>query len=470
MSEIENFKTQAKEIIDWIAEYYEKLEEFPVKAQVKPGEIKKQLPGQAPFQGESFETMMTDFKDIILPGITHWQSPNFYAYFPANSSFPSLLGEFLTAALGAQCMKWETSPSATELEEVVMNWLRDMLRLDASFHGVIQDSASSSTLAAILAAREKSSNFQINKKGFEGLRFRVYCSNEAHSSIEKAVKIAGIGSENLIKIQTDAKGSLIPAQLEAQIQNDLRSGYQPIAVIAAFGTTGTTAVDPLEEIGQLCATYKLWYHIDAAYAGSALILPEYEHYLKGVNMADSFVFNPHKWLFTNFDVSAFFIKDKESLLKTFQLVPVYLQTESDDMVNNYSDWGVQLGRRFRALKLWFVLRSFGIEGLRKRIREHIALAETFETWIEKSDCFELLAPRLFNVVGFRYCNHAMTENELDAFNEKLLKRINGSGKIYLTHTRFYGKYILRFVVGQTNVNLKHVEKAFLLIRQMVMEI
>ena len=321
------FRRYAHEFADWMADYFETVEVLPVKAQVGPGDIYRQLPDSPPQKGEPMDDIFRDFNRIILPGMTHWQSPNFFAYFPANSSYPSVLAEMLTATLGAQCMKWETSPAATELEERVMNWLKSMTGLPGHFHGVIQDTASTATLTAILSARERYSGYSVNEKGLgrEG-DFRVYCSTETHSSVEKAVKIAGIGSQNLVKIGVDDRFRLDPALLRLAIENDLQAGYKPVCVVATLGTTGVTAIDPLEEIARICSHYGIWLHVDAAYAGSALILPEYRWMIDGVELADSFVFNPHKWLFTNFDCSAYFVKDKTSLLRTLQLIPEYLQS------------------------------------------------------------------------------------------------------------------------------------------------
>lgn len=464
--QIEEFKKHGYQFIDWIAEYFGNIENYPVKSQVKPKEIYNKLPEKAPESGEPIEKIFEDFKNIILPGITHWQSPNFYAYFPANSSNPSLLAEMLMSALGVQNMKWETSPAATELEERVMNWLKDMLGLPQNFSGVIQDTASTSTLAAVITAREKYSEYKINSDGFNKFEnLRVYCSFEAHSSIEKAVKIAGIGKNNLVKIKVDDEFRMIPEELEKAIIQDIENGFKPMCAVAALGTTGSTAVDPLDKIAAICKKYNLWLHVDAAYAGSALILPEYEWMIKGIENSDSFVFNPHKWLFTNFDCSAYFVKDKASLIQAFEILPEYLKTLSDDKVNNYCDWGIPLGRRFRALKLWFVIRNFGAEGLRGKLRNHIAIAKNISNEIIKEKDFELLAPVTFNVICFRYKPGGKTEIELNELNEKLLHSVNSTGKIYFTHTKLKGKYTLRLVIGQTNVTEQHLIEAWKLIKE-----
>jgi aromatic-L-amino-acid/L-tryptophan decarboxylase len=460
------FRSYAHEFVDWMADYLEQVEKLPVKAQVKPGDIYRQIPEKAPLKGESMSEIFIDFMNIILPGMTHWQSPNFFAYFPANSSYPSVLAEMLTATIGAQCMKWETSPAAAELEEKMMEWLKEMTGLPKHFHGVIQDSASTATLVAILNAREKHSEFQVNENGMKWFdTFKVYCSTETHSSIEKAVKIAGIGSQNLVKIGVDDQFSLDPGQLKQAIEADLKVGNKPICVVATLGTTGITAIDPLAEIARICSRYGIWLHVDAAFAGSALILPEFRWMIKGAEYADSFVFNPHKWLFTNFDCSAFFVKDKYSLLRTLQVVPEYLRTADQGKVNDYCDWSVPLGRRFRALKLWFVLRSFGTEALQKKLREHIRMARDLAEAIGQEEEFELMAPVTFNLVCFRYKPIGVEdENELNRINEALLKKINDTGQIYLTHTKLNGKLVLRMVIAQTHVEQRHVDRAWKLIR------
>lgn len=465
MEDINEFRKYAHELVDWIADYFENIDRYPVKSQVKEREIYNQIPDSAPQEGESMDAILKDFNSVIMPGITHWQNPNFHAYFPANNSYPSILAEMITSAIGAQCMKWETSPAATELEEKVLNWLKEAMELPSNFHGVIQDSASSATLAAILTAREKYSKNEINKKGFSNQNFKVYCSTETHSSVDKAVKIAGIGHENLNKIITDSEGRMIPERLEEAIKRDIQNGDKPLCVVAALGTTGTVAIDPVEAIGKICQEYDIWLHVDAAYAGSALILPELRYLNRGIDLADSFVFNPHKWLLTNFDCSVYFIKDKFALLNTFQINPVYLQGDFDDKVNNYCDWGVQLGRRFRSLKLWFVIRSYGINGLRAKLREHLRLAELAEKFIEDSSDFELVVPRSLNVLSFRYFSMVLSKDELDAFNAKLLVAINKTGDIYLTHSKINGVYFLRIVIAQTNVNEDHIIKAWKVIEK-----
>ena len=462
MDSVEIFRNEAHKMVDWIADYYTEIEKYPVKSNIKPGSVFKAIPDSPPPDPEDMKQIFADFERIIMPGITHWQSPGFFAYFPANTSFPSLLAEMLSSALGAQCMKWETSPAATELEEAVMNWLRKMTGLPPDFEGVIQDTASTSTLCAILTAREKSTAFNANNKGMAAYAgMRVYCSTEAHSSVEKAVKIAGIGRENLVKIGTDSTFRMDPALLEKALEQDIQNGLKPVCVVAAIGTTGSTAVDPVEEIARICSKYKIWLHVDAAYAGTALILPEYHYLLKGIEQADSFVFNPHKWLFTNFDCSAYFVKDTESLINTFKLVPEYLRSQIQEHVNDYSNWGIQLGRRFRALKLWFVIRSFGVKGLQEKVRHNIALAGELKSWIDENELFELLAPVEFGLVCFRYHPQGIDDTDiLNRMNEELLLAVNATGKIYITHTKLDGMYTLRMVTSQTNIDRNHLKQAW----------
>jgi len=368
-------------------------------------------------------------------------------------------------------MIWETSPAAAELEEKMMRWLIQMTGLPSSWHGVIQDTASTATLASLLTAREKKSEYTINEKGFSGNEnFRVYVSTETHSSIEKAVKIAGFGRRNLVKCSVTEDLSMDPADLHRRIAEDLRQGFTPLAVVATLGTTSTTAIDPLKEIAAVARKHDLWLHVDAALAGSALILPEYRQMIEGVEDADTFVFNPHKWLFTNFDCSAYFVKDKEALLRTFEILPEYLKTGTRGRVNDYRDWGIPLGRRFRALKLWFVIRSFGVKGLQEMLREHLRLAGWIREEVEKDPAFELMAPVPLNTVCFRYNPGLTDEKELDRINTLLLDRLNRSGRVYFTHTRVNGKYTIRFMVGQTHTQEGHVKNAWNLIKEYSREI
>ncbi|MEL7534194.1 MAG: aminotransferase class I/II-fold pyridoxal phosphate-dependent enzyme [Bacteroidota bacterium] len=459
------FRRHAHEIVDWMADYLEQIEQYPVKSQVEARAIYNQLPASAPQEAESMAAIFKDFQEVIVPGITHWQSPNFFSYFPANSSYASLLGEMLTATLGAQCMIWETSPAAAELEERVMNWLGEMIGLPEEFSGVIQSTASDGTLIAILTAREKASNFQVNETGLRRHpQYRVYASGQTHSSIEKAVKIAGMGRENCVYVATDANYAMDPAALQKTLQADLQAGLKPLCVVATLGTTSSTAIDPLAPIAKICQEYGIWLHVDAAYAGNALILPEYRDWIKGIEGVDSFVFNPHKWLFTNFDCTAYFVRSEEYLIRTFEILPEYLKTRNDKIVKNYRDWGVALGRRFRALKLWFVLRNFGVKGLQAKLRLHMQLGQWLKKQVEAHPDFELLAPVPLNLVCFRYRpGEALSEAQLTQLNQNLVQRLNDGGKIYLTHTKLNGVYTIRLVAGQTHVEQKHIEAAWDLI-------
>lgn len=462
--DITQFRQQAHKMVDWMADYYSHIESYPVKSQVRPGEIKNKLPGSPPEKAEAFDNIFRDFEETILPGITHWQSPNFFAYFPANSSYPSVLGEMLTATLGIQGMIWETSPAATELEETVMNWLKKMTGIPESFHGVIQDTASTATLVALITARERISEFQVNEIGFLTNKYRIYCSTEAHSSIEKAVKIAGFGREALVKVEVDNEMKMKPEMLEECIKNDIMEGLIPACVVSALGTTGTAAIDPLDEISEVCRRYKVWHHVDAAYAGTALVLKEYRYMIKGIEKADSIVFNPHKWMFTNFDCSAYFVRDRDCLLKTFEIMPEYLKTAQDKIVNNYRDWGIQLGRRFRALKLWFVIRNFGAEGIRKKVRDQITWSKRLAEKIRNHNDFILHEPQNLAVVCFRIRQEGEPEQEKrNAFSQKLLDTINSSGSIYLSHTKVKGEFTFRLVSNQTYVTEDHINRAWDLI-------
>ncbi len=463
---IDEFRKNAHETVDWVADYFQNIEKYPVKSQVNPGDIFKQLPEKAPEEPEPYSKIIKDLDEIIIPGITHWQSPSFFAYFNANNSFPSVLAEIITAAIGAQCMSWQTSPAATELEEMIMKWTAKLINLPEGFTGVIQDTASTATLCSILTAREKYSGFNVNDKGISNdMKFRVYCSSEAHSSIDKAVRISGIGSENLIKVGVDENFALRSEELEELIKKDIKNGFKPLAIIAALGTTGSTAVDPLKEIGEICKKHDIWYHIDAAYAGTALMLPENKYLIEGISYADTFVFNPHKWMFTNFDCSAYYVKDREALINTFSIRPEYLRTAEGERVNNYRDWGIALGRRFRSLKLWFVLRSFGTEELKSKVRSHTLWAKELSEEISSEENFEIMAPVPFATICFRFLPPGINDiDEINRINNSLMEKLNGTGKLYLTHTKLNGKFTLRFIIGQTYQEKKHIDSAWELIK------
>ncbi|MCK5415425.1 MAG: aspartate aminotransferase family protein, partial [Thermoplasmata archaeon] len=372
--DIEEFRRRGHETVEWMADYMENVERFPVLSQASAGDTLRRLPPSPPTEGEPYDDIMTDVGTIIMPGITHWQHPSFFAYFPANTSPPSILAEMVVSTLAPQCMLWQTSPAATELEERVMEWLRDMLGLPTEFTGVIQDTASTATLCAILTAREKVTNHTINETGFVGKGIlTAYCTTETHSSIEKGVKIAGLGKENLRKIPVDGEYAMVPAELERVIEEDKAEGRLPTIVVATIGTTGSTAIDPLPEIGEICTRQGVWLHVDAAHAGTALLCPEFRWMVEGIEHVDSFVMNPHKWMLTTLPTSAYFVRDVEALVRTFEIMPEYLRTK-DEGVINYRDWGVPLGRRFTSLKLWFVIRTYGVEGLQRMVRDHVGHA------------------------------------------------------------------------------------------------
>ncbi len=457
----EGFRRYGHEVVDWVADYLRDVSRYPVLPPVAPGDIRRRLPSAPPQSGEPMDAILRDFREIILPGVTHWNHPRFFAYFPANNSGPSILGEILSAALGVNGMVWQSCPAATELEEVVMDWLRQLLDLPPDFRGAIQDTASTATLCALLCARERTTGFDGNRAGCfgRGVPLRVYASTEAHSSVEKGARIAGFGSENLVSVGTDETLAMDPGDLESRIKGDLTQGRRPCCVVATVGTTSSTALDPLGPIAEIAGRHGLWMHVDAALAGSAALLPEKRHILAGVERADSFSFNPHKWLFTNFDCSAFFCRHPETLIRTFAINPEYLKTAVDQQVTNYRDWGIALGRRFRALKLWFVLRQFGAEGLRARLREHLALAQEFRAWVESQPNFELLAPVPLNTVCFRHNAGGLGEEELERRNSRLLGAVNASGRIFMTHTKLRGRYCLRVSIGQTQTHRADIQEA-----------
>ena len=461
----EQFRTEGKKVIDWIADYYENIEKFPVLSQVKPGEIKTGLPEQAPQKGETLDEMMRDIDEKIMPGITHWQSPNFYAYFPANTSFPAILGDLISSGLGVQGMIWATSPAATELETRVLDWLAEMMGMPEKFKststggGVIQDTASTSALTALIAARERATKFESNRKGNQQ-KLTAYISTQTHSSIEKAIKIAGIGTDNLRLIEVDEQFAMRADLLNEQIKKDKAAGFTPFFVCAAVGTTSSNAVDPVHEIGEICKTEKCWLHIDAAMSGTAMLCPEFRHFQSGVELADSYCFNPHKWMFTNFDCDVFWVANRDELINTFSILPEYLRNQATESgeVFDYRDWHIQLGRRFRSLKLWFVIRHYGVEGLQYHIRKHVELAQKFTNWINNSDDFELYVEPPFNLVCFKH----KAGND---FNMKLMNTVNETGKAYFTHTKLNGDVVLRMSIGQTNTEEQHLKQTWNLIRE-----
>ena len=460
----EAFRKHGHQLIDWVADYFDEVENYPVQSRVQPGEIKGKLPEGPPQKGEGMDQLFSDFQKIIMPGVTHWQHPGWFAYFPANNSPPSVLAELLTAGLGLQCMIWQTSPAAEELEEVVLEWLRQMLALPQGMTGVIQDTASTATLCALLTAREVATGFSSNEQGvLESLV--VYTSDQAHSSIEKGAKIAGYGREFIRFIPTDDNFAMVPHLLEEAVEQDKIAGLKPACVVATLGTTSSGAVDPLEPIGAICQRHGIWFHVDAAYAGTAALLEEERAMFKGAERMDSFVFNPHKWMLTNFDCSAYFVKNPKLLTRTLEIHPEYLKTGQDAQVNNYRDWGIQLGRRFRALKLWFVIRTYGVEGLQELVREHLRLARLLKEWAEEDGRFELMAPAYFSLVCFRLNPGGAAEEELDQINRRLLEEINATGQVFMTHTSLRGRFVLRLAIGQRTTSERHVRDAWDLIQE-----
>lgn len=466
----EEFKEAGFKLIEWAANYLDNIENYRVLPNIKPGDIKSKIPDEPPIIGENFEKIISDIDKIILPGVTHWQHPNFMAYFASSASGPGILADIVSSTLNSNGMVWKSCPSLTEVEQKVLDWYRKILNLPDVFKGIIYDTASVSSLHGIAAARENL-NLNIREKGMNGLpKLRLYCSEQAHSSIEKAAITLGIGLENVIKISVDKEFKMIPAELEKAIENDKRNGLIPFCVVATIGTTSTTSVDPLDEIADICSKHNLWLHVDTAYAGVTSMLPEMKIHFKGIEKADSIVTNPHKWLFVPIDLSVFYTKKPEILKRAFSLVPEYLRSNEDTIVDNLMDYGVQLGRRFRALKLWFVIRYFGVNGLKEKIREHIRLAQLFAKWIDDDSEFERLAPTPFSTVCFRAIPNGMNETELNEFNEKLINEINSSGKLFLTHTKLNNKFTLRLVISGIRQEERHVVQAWKLIKEKFNEI
>ena len=461
----DEFRRYGRAVVDWIADYYERVESLPVLSQAKPGQIRALLPAEPPLQGEPFEKILEDMNRVVLPGITHWQSPNFFAFFPANASGPSILGDLLSSGLGVQGMLWSTSPACTEVETHVMDWTADMMGLPEKFKstgtggGVIQDSASSASLCALLAGRERATKLMSNEKGCDG-RLVAYSSTQTHSSVEKAVKIAGIGRRNLRLIEVDETFALRPDLLVDQIRKDRQAGLIPCYVCATIGTTSSNAIDPLPEIGKICRREGIWLHVDGAMLGTAAVCPEYRYLQDGIEYADSYCFNPHKWMFTNFDCDCFFVADRAALIHTLSILPEYLRNQATESgaVIDYRDWHIPLGRRFRSLKLWFVIRHYGVEGLRTIVRRHVEWAQKFARWVREDRRFELAVPPPMNLVCFRHVGG-------DEVNQKIMDRLNQSGKIYLTHTKLKDRLTLRFCVGQTHTEERHVIQAWKLIQE-----
>ncbi|MCX7875176.1 MAG: aminotransferase class I/II-fold pyridoxal phosphate-dependent enzyme [Melioribacteraceae bacterium] len=463
----DEFISVGKNLIEWAANYLENIESLDVLPKIKPGEIKNNLPQSPPFNSEKFDEIISDLDEKILPGITHWQHPNFMAYFASTASGPGILADLISSTFNSNGMIWKTSPALTELEQTVLIWFRKMLNFPESFKGIVYDTASVSSLHAIAAAREYVS-LGIRENGMSSTnKLRLYCSEHAHSSIEKACLTLGLGLNGVKKIPINDKFEMITDELEKAIDEDKANGIIPMCVVATIGTTSTTSVDPVDEISKICQKQNIWLHVDAAYAGVTSMLPEMKKYFTGIENADSIVTNPHKWLFVPIDFSVLFIRKPETLKKAFSLVPEYLKTNEDSEVENFMDYGIQLGRRFRALKLWFVIRYFGVEGLQKRIREHIRIAQLFSNWVDESEEFERLAPVPFSTVCFRYKPKSINdENKLNELNEKLINKINETGRLFLSHTKLNGKFTIRLVISGIRQEERHAKEAWELIKNL----
>ena len=453
----EEFRAAAHRAVDWIGEYLDTIGERPVMPSVSPGAIRSVLPTSPPEHGERLEVIFEDFERLILPGITHWNHPRFFGYFGITGSTPGILAELLIAALNVNAMLWRTSPAATELEEVACDWLRQAIGLPPGFSGVINDTASSSTLYALAAAREGVPRLDVRRRGMTGAKLRLYTSEESHSSVEKAAIVLGIGQENVVKIRTDGAFRMDVGELKSAIEQDRRNRLRPFAVVATVGTTSVTAVDPVPAIAAVCKEEKLWLHVDAAYGGAAAVLDSHRWVLSGCDAADSLVVNPHKWLFTPIDCSVLYCRREDLLKRAFSLTPAYLQTSEADTVRNLMDYGASLGRRFRALKLWFVLRAFGLDGARRRIADHIEMAQMLRGWIEAESAFEILAPTPFSTVVFRHRSG-------DAANERIHDEVNSSGQALISHTDIRGVYALRMAIGNLRTTREDVRTTWELIK------
>ena len=452
--------------MDWIARYLVEGERLPVLSRVRPGEVRAAFPKAPPEHAEPLHELLGDVERLIVPGLTHWNHPAFFAYFANSGTAPGILGELLAAAFNANAMLWKTSPAATELELVVLDWLRQMLGLPAGLFGVIQDTASASTLVALAAARENVPGLEARRRGLVGqARLRMYASDQAHSSIEKAGIVLGIGQEGFRAIPSDAAFRMDPRALAGAIAQDRAAGFTPFAVTATTGTTSTTSIDPVAEVAAICEREGLWLHVDAAYGGSAAVAPELRFVLAGAERADSIVLNPHKWLFVPVDLSVLYTRRPEVVKRAFSLVPDYLRTAEEDLAPNLMDYGVSLGRRFRALKLWMVIRAFGHEGLAARIREHVRLAQLFRAWLEADVLFEIKAPSPLSVVCFRARFAGASDSELDRRNEAVMERVNATGDAYLSHTRLAGRTVLRLAVGNIRTEERHVRRAYERLRE-----
>ena len=464
--DLEVFREEGRRLVDWVARYLGGAEGYPVLPRVRPGEVKASLPPSPPAGPEPLRQILEDVERLIVPGLTHWNHPGFFAYFANSSTAPAILGEMLAAAFNTNGMLWKTAPAATELEVVVLDWLRQVLGLPAGLFGVIQDTASASTLVALAAAREAVPGLDVRRRGLSGQpRLRMYASEHAHSSVDKAGIVLGIGQEGLRHIPVDAQYRMVPSALQDAIDEDRAAGWTPFAVVATVGTTSTTSIDPVPALADVCARERLWLHVDAAYGGAAAVEPSLRFVLDGCERADSLVLNPHKWLFVPVDLSVLYTRRPDVLRAAFSVVPDYLRTAEEAVAPNFMDYGVSLGRRFRALKLWMVMRAFGREGLASRIREHVRLAQVFRAWVEAEEGFEVVAPSPLSVVCFRARFPGVAPEEEDRGNQEVMDAVNATGEAYLSHTKLAGRTVLRLAIGNIRTEERHVRRAFDLLRE-----
>ena len=465
----EEFRRHGHEVVDWIADYWSRIGSFPVRSPAAPGDVREALPDAAPEHGEPFSAVLADLDRIVLPGTTHWQHPGFLGYFPANTSGPSVLGDLVSAGLGVQGMSWVTSPACTELEQHVLDWLADLLGLPGAFRstdaggGVLQDSSSGANLVALLAALHRSSGGATVRHGVDPDRATVYVSSETHSSMEKAARIAGLGSDAVRIVEVDENLAMRPGALAARLERDVARGFTPVLVCATVGTTSTTAIDPLAEIGPVCRRFGAWLHVDAAYAGVSGLVPELRPLQAGVEEADSYTTDAHKWLLTGFDATLFYVADRAALTGALAILPDYLRNAATDAgaVVDFRDWQIELGRRFRALKLWFVLRWYGAEGLRAHIRSHVGWAQELAAWADADDRFDVVAPHPLSLVCLR--PRWSPEVDTDVATMTLLERLNDGGEVFLTHTTVRGQAVLRVAIGAPATTRAHVERVWALL-------
>lgn len=470
---VDELRESGDRALEWIARYISEPERVRVLPNVAPGDVRKKLPPAPPRSPESMDAIITDFEDVIAPGLTHWNHPGFFGYFATSSSVPGIVGELLSAAVDVKAMLWKTSPAATELEQVVTDWLRQMVGLEGNWFGMMTDTASMSSMLALAAAREARPELKIRELGMAGRRdlpvFKVYTSEYTHSSIEKGALALGIGSANVVKIACDDRFRMRVDLLQNAMASDVAAGALPIACVATVGTTGVASIDPVSEIGAVCRRHGAWLHVDAAYAGIAAILPEKRGIMDGVDRADSLVVNPHKWLFTPMDCSVLYIRRPDVLSRAFSLVPEYLRTREDNDVVNYTDYGVQLGRKFRALKLWMVIRAFGVDGLAARIREHCEMAAEFAARVAGTKGWQVMAPVHFALVVFRCAPPGMSDADADALNERIMHAVNERGEVFLSHTKVNGHYAIRLSIGNIRSTREHVGRAWTMLLEAIVK-